>query len=139
MALTITELAAELNVASDTLRYYERSGLIPSAGRTAAGYRLYDPATADRVRFIKDAQRSGLRLREIAELLAIMDGGNCPCGHTAAIVERRITEVDDEITRLKTLRANLARLKENNDSCRASSVQRWRCQVLESCEGGDAE
>lgn len=64
MVLTITELASELNVASDTLRYYERSGLIPSAGRTAAGYRLYDPATADRVRFIKDAQRSAASASE---------------------------------------------------------------------------
>jgi DNA-binding transcriptional MerR regulator len=91
MVLTITDLAAELGVRSDTLRYYERSGLIPSAGRTPGGYRLYGSEVADRVRFIKSAQRSGLRLRDIEELLAIMDDGNCPCGHTADLVERRLS------------------------------------------------
>jgi DNA-binding transcriptional MerR regulator len=65
MAVTITQLAGELGVRSDTLRFYERSGLIPSAGRTEGGYRLYDDTVADRVRFIKAAQRSGLRLREM--------------------------------------------------------------------------
>lgn len=67
-----------------------------------------------------------------------MDAGSCPCGHTADIVERRIGEVDEEIAKMKALRSNLARLQANNDSCRASSVMRWRCQVLESPEGGDA-
>jgi DNA-binding transcriptional MerR regulator len=83
MALTITEMAARLGVRSDTLRYYERTRLISSAGRTSGGYRVYDDNVVDRVRFIKAAQRSGLRLRSIAELLAISDNGNCPCGHTA--------------------------------------------------------
>jgi DNA-binding transcriptional MerR regulator len=138
VVLTITELANELGVASGTLRFYERTGLIPSAGRTPAGYRLFDPATADRVRFIKVAQRSGLRLREIAELLAIMDTGNCPCGHTAAIVDRRISEVDDELVHLNALRANLTRLQRDNESCRSASVERWRCQIAESHKGGDA-
>ena len=122
MVVTITELADELGLASDTLRFYERSGLIPSAGRTPGGYRLYDVGTADRVRFIKAAQRSGLRLREIAELLSIMDTGNCPCGHTAELVDRRIAEVDDELGRLATLRENLVALQRESASCRTTSA-----------------
>lgn len=62
---------------------------------------------ADLVRFIKSAQRSGLRLRDIDELLVIMDAGNCPCGHTADLVEKRLAEVDAEITRLEALRSSL--------------------------------
>jgi DNA-binding transcriptional MerR regulator len=129
MALTITDLAAELGVRSDTLRYYERSGLIPSAGRTPGGYRLYDSEVADRVRFIKSAQRSGLRLRDIEELLVVMDAGNCPCGHTAALVDRRLSEVGEEIARLESLRSSLVRLRQRNDACRTSSVGAWSCLV----------
>jgi MerR family copper efflux transcriptional regulator len=135
---TITELANELGLASDTLRYYERSGLIASAGRTPAGYRLYEAATADRVRFIKGAQRSGLRLREIAELLTILDAGNCPCGHTAVIVEQRISEVDAELAHLAALRDALVRLRRASASCTSPSADRWRCQLADSQEGGDA-
>ncbi len=129
MALTITDLAADLGVSSDTLRYYERSGLISSAGRTPAGYRLYESQVAERVRFIKAAQRSGLRLRDIEELLAIMDTGNCPCGHTADLVEKRLYEVDEEIARLESLRSSLIRLRRRNHACRSSSVEAWSCLV----------
>jgi DNA-binding transcriptional MerR regulator len=80
MVLTITDLAAELGVRSDTLRYYERTGLISSAGRTPGGYRLYASDVADRVRFIKSAQRSGLRLRDIDELLVIMERATALAG-----------------------------------------------------------
>jgi DNA-binding transcriptional MerR regulator len=129
MTLTITELASELDVRSDTLRYYERTGLIDSAGRTAANYRLYDEVTVERVRFIKDCQRSGLRLKDIAELLTVMDQGNCPCGHTAEIVASRITEVNRELAGMRSLRARLLRLQRDNENCRSSSVAEWRCGV----------
>ena len=138
MTLTITKLAAQLGVGSGTLRYYERSGLITSAGRTEGGYRLYDASVVDRVRFIKAAQRSGLRLRAIVEMLHIMDEGNCPCGHTADLVERRIAEVDAEIHDLQTLKANLVHLKETNETCRTSAVDMWSCQITSHQRGGDA-
>lgn len=60
----------------------------------------------------------GLRLREIVELRSVMDEGNCPCGHTADLVERRIVEVDAEIHDLRTLKANLVQLKQDNEACR---------------------
>jgi DNA-binding transcriptional MerR regulator len=137
MVLTITDLAAELGVRSDTLRYYERTGLISSAGRTPGGYRLYDSDVADRVRFIKSAQRSGLRLRDIDELLVIMDAGNCPCGHTADLVEKRLAEVDAEITRLEALRSSLVRLQQDNNACRTSPVEAWSCLVTAPRRGGE--
>ena len=57
------------------MRYYERRGLLPKPERTAAGYRQYPQDAVERLRFIKSTQRVGLRLREIAELLAICDQG----------------------------------------------------------------
>ncbi len=137
MVLTITDLAAELGVRSDTLRYYERSGLISSAGRTSGGYRTYGSDVADRVRFIKSAQRCGLRLRDIEELLAVMDAGNCPCGHTTNLVERRLSEVDAEIARLDSLRSSLVRLRQRNEECRISSVDAWSCLVTTPAKGGE--
>ena len=108
--VTVSTLARQVGVGPDTIRYYERVGLLPTPTRTPAGYRRYDDDIADRVRFIKGAQRLGLRLREIAELLQVRDRGGCPCGHTQALVEWRVAELDAELVRLAGLRADLARL-----------------------------
>ena len=135
--LTISNLAKVVGVCSGTLRYYEREGLVAPSGRTPSGYRLFDESSADRIRFIKSAQRSGLRLREIRELLQIMDQGGCPCGHTGQLIERRIREVDDELGRLKVVRADLLRLQERNQSCRSATPEAWFCNVAEVTKGGD--
>jgi DNA-binding transcriptional MerR regulator len=68
--LRIGELARASGLTPDTLRYYERLGLLAAAQRTAGNFRAYDAATLDRLRFIKTAQSHGLSLREIGELLA---------------------------------------------------------------------
>jgi DNA-binding transcriptional MerR regulator len=89
MSLTISTLGAEVGLSAATVRYYERLGLLPAPERTAAGYRQYSKDAIERLRFIKSAQRVGLRLREIGELLAICDQGLCPCGHTEAMLRER--------------------------------------------------
>jgi DNA-binding transcriptional MerR regulator len=68
---TIGKLARIADVSSDTLRYYEREGLIEPAGKSPAGYRLYDQDSARRLRFIKQAQHCGFTLAEIRELLVL--------------------------------------------------------------------
>jgi DNA-binding transcriptional MerR regulator len=108
--LTVSTLAKVAGVRADTVRYYDRAGLLRPVARTDAGYRLYGEDAADRLRFIKGAQRLGLRLREVAELLAVRDRGACPCGHTQALIERRLGEVDAEIARLVDLRGELTRV-----------------------------
>ncbi|MFD4759791.1 MerR family transcriptional regulator [Streptomyces sp. NPDC058439] len=77
--LRVAEPAAAAGVSADTVRYYERAGLISAPHRTAAGYRTYDDTAIDRLKFIQGGQRLGLRLREIRDLLAIRDTGTCPC------------------------------------------------------------
>jgi DNA-binding transcriptional MerR regulator len=81
---TISQTAAEAGVSPDTLRYYERLGLLDAPERTASGYRVYEAGTGGRVRFIKGAQRTGLRLADIKDLLDIRDRGPAPAATPAA-------------------------------------------------------
>src|SRR4051795_1243160 len=76
---TVAELAAAVGVPPDTVRYYERTGLLKPPRRTSAGYRSYDDGALDRMRFIQGAQRLGLKLADIRTLLDIRDTGSCPC------------------------------------------------------------
>jgi DNA-binding transcriptional MerR regulator len=112
MALTVSALATQAGLSADTVRYYERVGLLPPPDRSAAGYRLYDQDALGRLRLIKGAQRAGLRLREIGELLQVADRGQCPCGHTESLLRGRLAEVQAELDRLRSLEAELTRLLE---------------------------
>ncbi len=114
-------------MASGTLRFYERAGLVLPSGRSKAGYRLFDASAADRVRFIKNAQGAGLRLREIRELLQVRDQGACYCGHTVDLVGRRIEEIDAELAHLRMLRAELVVMLEQSEECRAAGPMAWPC------------
>jgi len=84
--LRVSELARAAHVAPDTIRYYERAGLLPAPDRTPSGYRAYQPEAVERLRFIQGAQRLGLRLRDIAD---------------------RLAELDSEVARLAALRAEM--------------------------------
>ena len=106
--LRVAELAAAVGVSPDTVRYYERAGLLPPPDRTAAGYRSYDAGAVDRLRFIQGAQRLGLHLADIRDLLTVRDTGTCPCEPAEDLLRRRLAEVDAQIARLVTLRAEMA-------------------------------
>ncbi|WP_222268449.1 heavy metal-responsive transcriptional regulator [Modestobacter marinus] len=106
--LRVAELATAAGVRPDTVRYYERAGLLPAPERTAAGYRSYDSGALDRLRFIQGAQRLGLRLADIRTLLTVRDTGTCPCEPAEQLLRRRMAEVDAEIARLLALRAEMA-------------------------------
>ena len=105
---TVSKLAEQVGTSADALRYYERIGLLPEPDRTPSGYRLYGEEAVERVRFIKRAQRFGLRLEAIGELLDIQERGQCPCGHTRLLLERRLAEIDEEMATLARLRADVA-------------------------------
>ena len=123
------------------MRYYERLGLLPRPARSAAGYRRYDQGAVERLRFVKGAQRVGLRLREIAELLEVMDRGQCPCGHTEALLRQRLAEVDAQLDRLAVLRGELDRLLVEGPerACTADTAEGWWCVQTFSHEGGDGD
>jgi DNA-binding transcriptional MerR regulator len=106
--LRVGELADAVGVTADTIRYYERAGLLPAPSRTPSGYRAYDAGAVDRLRFIQGAQRLGLRLTDIRDLLAVRDTGTCPCEPAEDLLTRRLAEVDAEIARLTALRREMA-------------------------------
>ena len=107
--IRIGELAQRAGTSPDTLRYYERVGLLPRAPRTPAGYRLYDPSVAGRIAFIRKAQALGLALDEIREVLRIAAAGTPPCEHVRATLQRRLQDVDARVGELESLRATLRR------------------------------
>ena len=105
--LTVGQLAARAAVRTDTIRYYEREGLLPAPRRTEGEHRRYGPADVDRLLFIRGAQRLGLRLAEIRELLAVRDTGTCACEPAEALLRRHVAEIGAEIERLTALRTEL--------------------------------
>jgi DNA-binding transcriptional MerR regulator len=136
--LRVGELAEVVGVAPDTIRYYERAGLLPAPARTAAGYRAYHVDAVDRLRFIQGAQRLGLRLRDIADLLAVRDTGVCPCEPAEQLLRRRLAELDAEMARLSALRAEMVAMVEALPSaeCPQPAPGSW-CPPVR--EGGDQE
>ncbi len=105
--MTVAGLSQRTGVPGDSIRYYERVGLLPKPPRSEAGYRRYGEDAVDRLRFIQGAQRLGLRLREIGDLLMIRDTGKCPCGDAAVLLRDRMDEIDTEMSRLEKLRVEL--------------------------------
>lgn len=104
----IGQLASAAGVGIDTVRYYERSGLLSPAKRTASGYRKYGEGELDRLNFIRGAQHLGFSLGEIGELLAISSRGDVKAMYEAAKV--RLVDIDKRITELQRMRAALANL-----------------------------
>ena len=125
--LTISRLARSAGVRPDTIRYYEREGLLPVATRTPSGYRVYDEDAVRRLRFIRGSQRLGLRLREIKGLLEVIDRGTCPCGHARAILDERLEEIDRQLAELAEMRDELVRVSGNvgPDTC---TPDVWPCE-----------
>ena len=105
----ISKLARQAAVPVKTIRYYEDVGLLPKPSRTAAGYRLYAPDSADRLQFIKKAQNLGLRLDEIKEILDLADRGRCPCGHVQTFLKTRLRELQQKIADLRLIERRVQR------------------------------
>jgi DNA-binding transcriptional MerR regulator len=90
----------------------------------------------ERLRFIRGAQRLGLKLRDIRELVTIRDRGVCPWGHTATLVNKRLTDFDAQIASLKKLRGEMARLLETLPSGSVADDEPWPCDVQFIRAGG---
>lgn len=109
--MLIGELAARLKINTKTIRFYESIGLLPDPQRTASGYRSYDDGVdVRRLTFIKSAQRLGLRLDEIKEIIAFRERGEQPCSYVADVLERHVADLDDRIRDMRALRDQLSEL-----------------------------
>lgn len=111
-AWTIGQLAKRLDLNPRTIRYYERIGVLPEPERSASGYRLYSEADESRLRFIKSAQRTGLTLGEIKEVLALRDRGRPPCRYVAGVIDQRLGEISQRVVELRALKRELTELRD---------------------------
>lgn len=104
------EVADRAGVNTQTLRYYERRGLLAEPPRSPAGYRDYPPTAVQVLRFVKRAQELGFTLTEVEELLELADGGPDSCDTARALAEGHIADLDRKIADLRQMRTSLAAL-----------------------------
>jgi DNA-binding transcriptional MerR regulator len=102
-------------VSTDTLRHYERLGLLPLPQRTAGNYREYPTTSRLRVELIQRALTIGFSLSELKTILAVRDRGGAPCRHVRALMYSKIRAVDEQIRDLVSLRVELNRLSKDWD------------------------
>ncbi len=133
--MRIGELARRINVNTQTIRYYERIGLLPKPERTASGYRLYEKEDEKRVRFVKNARSLGLTLGEIKEVLAFHERGEIPCAYVMEVIARQSEEIERQIAELTQCKRDLDRLY---DRAREQSIHELRsgkyCHIIENRE-----
>jgi MerR family transcriptional regulator, copper efflux regulator len=128
--LKIGELAKAAEVHIETLRFYERKGLLSAAKRTQKGYRLYDQDDITRVRFIKHAQRVGFSLKEVMELLHLKLDRKSRCADVEMRAKNKIEEINLKIRSLKRMRTVLVTLA---NACRGT-VPSSECPILQAFE-----
>lgn len=91
--MRIGDLSTVSGVSAQTIRFYERRGLMAASVRDSNGYRRYDDAAVTRLRFIRSAQRAGLTLYEVASIISIREQGNAPCEHASSLLQAKLAEV----------------------------------------------
>lgn len=128
--LTIGRLARAAGVNVETVRYYQRVGLLEEPPRPAGGYRTYPPDTVERIRFIKRAQKLGFRLQEIRELLEL---GEASCRDVQQRARRKREQIDRQIADLQALRETLDALIR---TCEERGESR-ACPIVESLQRKD--
>lgn len=131
--ISIGELAKAAEVGVETLRFYEREGLIPEPPRRMSGYRQYPPDTIRRVRFIRRAKDLGFSLKEIRELLSLRVAPDTSCADVRALAVGKIATIADKLAELERMRSILERLA---DTCSGDGPTS-ECPILEMLD--DAE
>ena len=127
-----SEVASRAGVNNETLRYYERRGLLAEPPRTAGGYRDYPPTVVELLRFIKRAQDLGFTLEEVEELINLDTGGPDSCEEARKLAEHRRADLAARIRDLQLMHDSLAELVTTCDQPRADR----RCALLEAIGDG---
>jgi DNA-binding transcriptional MerR regulator len=104
------ELSRAAGVSADTLRHYERMGVLAEAPRTSSGYRIYPAGSLERVNMIRHALRLGFSLAELADVLRTRDGGGVPCAKVMALLESKIALLERHITELQCMRKHMKQI-----------------------------
>ena len=128
--LTTGEVADRANVNVQTVRYYERRGLIPEPPRSSGGFRQYNPDHVDRIRFIKRAQELGFTLEEAHELLQLSVTAEADRADVRAVAQNKIEEVEEKMRALQRIRDTLDELVDACDGHGSTS----ECPILHALE-----
>ncbi|MFQ5749375.1 MAG: MerR family DNA-binding protein [Planctomycetota bacterium] len=128
--LTRSEAARRAQVHGETLRYYEKRGLLPRPSRSASNYRLYSEDAVRRIRFVKRAQELGFSLEEIKDLLSLRARPGPSCERVRKKATAKIREVEEKIQALQTIRDALSHLVTRCSSRGATT----ECPILDAME-----
>lgn len=125
--MRIGELARITQTKTETIRFYEKEGLLAGATRTAANYRTYGKEHGQRLSFIRRARDLGFRLDDVRELLTLADDRSRPCGAVDKITTRHLEEIDAKIADLGKMRAELNRML---TTCKQGTIE--DCRIIET-------
>ena len=126
-ALTIGEVARATGTQAETIRYYERIGLLPAPPRTVAGYRIYGRSDVNRLAFVKRSRDLGFTIEQVRVLLALAQEGDRNCKEVDAIARRHLTDVEGKIGDLQRLAKELRHLI---GQCQGGSIS--QCRIIEA-------
>jgi MerR family copper efflux transcriptional regulator len=126
------EVAKAAGVSTDTLRHYERKGVLPRPRRAANGYRQYPPEALARVLLVRRALSVGFTLDELARVLSARDRGAAPCREVRELAAVKLTEIEERIALLTELRGELRATLEEWDKLLARTSDGGRAGLLES-------
>lgn len=131
--MRIGELASAVGVNAKTVRYYESIGVLPEPARTTSGYRDYDESFIDRLTFIRTAQRLGITLDEVKEILVFRERGEAPCSYVRGVLDTQLEVIGQRIEELELMRTQLEevvseadRLLEAEDDCTCRLIEHVR-------------
>lgn len=130
--MNISQAAKKSGVPAKTIRYYESIDLIPEAGRTASGYRVYTDKDVERLRFIQHARGLGFSVKDVGDLLALWQDRSRASADVKAVAAKRVEEIDRKIVELQSMRDTLNHLM---DRCHGDD--RPDCPILESLADAD--
>jgi MerR family Zn(II)-responsive transcriptional regulator of zntA len=130
--LSPRQLAATAGISTDTLRHYERSGVLAAPARTRAGYRRYPRSAVARVALIRRALGIGFSIKELARVFRERQQGGAPCRKVRAIVSERLSRIDGELAALTALKKDLSDLLEDWDARLAATPPNAQARLLES-------
>lgn len=125
-----SQVADQAGVNVQTLRYYERRGLLPEPGRSVSGYRSYDAQAVRTVRFVKRAQQLGFALEEIGSLLHLAAGGPDNCTAAKSLATEKLAQLEQKIARLDAMRDSLRQLVATCDRAPSRRI----CPLLDAIE-----
>ena len=130
--MLIGDLAKKADVSIDTIRYYEREGLIEPLSVRESGYREFDETTADRLRFVIRAKQLGFSLKEIRDLLSLRDDPDTTCGQVRMLAE---TKLEDVLAKIKVLQAMKKDLTGLLKECTDAEASVSSCPIVDALDG----